>query len=384
MQTIDIELRRAFDNTTSDWLAELTTTRREVDGDEISVSFTNGGIGPNIDTGLTFSGTGSLDRKNLPKGNSSFDTISYRADGRLVFEIEGLDLGRGDVRKVFRDLERNNPERKQDGFQKFLDREFEIDLEASRGNDGFQGTRNRDTLEGGNGRDTLLGGKRGDTIDGENGNDRLFGESGRDTVEGGDGRDRIDGGGGPDTLDGDDGNDRLFGRGNDDFMLGGPGDDVLKGNGGDDRMNGEEGDDRLIAGRGDDAIIDFNGASRAKGGAGDDTIRTGDENDRINGGAGDDLIQGGAGRDTITGGAGNDQFYFGATELRDLDGDRTKIVTDFTIGEDKIAVIGAEGFDDITIAEAGRGARVSWGEYTEVLLRGVDAASLSEDDFLFF
>lgn len=53
--------------------------------------------------------------------------------------------------------------------------------------------------------------------------------------------------------------------------------------------------------------------------------------DLIDGGAGNDTIWGGAGADTLTGGAGNDIFYF-----RFGDGD--DVITDFTSGEDKIAL----------------------------------------------
>ncbi|WP_417822141.1 hypothetical protein [Terasakiella sp.] len=53
--------------------------------------------------------------------------------------------------------------------------------------------------------------------------------------------------------------------------------------------------------------------------------------DLIDGGAGNDTIWGGAGADTLTGGAGNDIFYF-----RFGDGD--DVITDFTSGEDRIAL----------------------------------------------
>jgi len=53
--------------------------------------------------------------------------------------------------------------------------------------------------------------------------------------------------------------------------------------------------------------------------------------DLIDGGAGNDSIWGGAGADTLTGGDGNDLFYF-----RFDDGD--DVITDFTSGQDKIAL----------------------------------------------
>lgn len=103
--------------------------------------------------------------------------------------------------------------------------------------------------------------------------------------------------------------------------------DVLDGSWGNDVLNGLGGHDRLIGGLGNDTL---------NGGAGNDTLLGGDGRDILNGGDGNDTLIGGDDTDTMTGGAGADIFRFEAkgdsltsTSLRD-------IITDFTVGQDKI------------------------------------------------
>jgi len=77
-----------------------------------------------------------------------------------------------------------------------------------------------------------------------------------------------------------------------------------------------------------------------------------------------------------TGGNGADLFVF-----NNGTGDDT--VTDFMGGLDMIEIrSGAEAFAGLTITDQGGDALVAFGAAT-VLLQGVAAADLSEDDFLF-
>lgn len=65
-----------------------------------------------------------------------------------------------------------------------------------------------------------------------------------------------------------------------------------------------------------------------------DNIINGNNLDNIiNGGLGNDTLNGGLGNDTLTGGLDNDTFVFSSL----LDGS-IDTITDFTIGEDKIAL----------------------------------------------
>lgn len=66
---------------------------------------------------------------------------------------------------------------------------------------------------------------------------------------------------------------------------------------------------------------------------GNDEITGSSASDKLAGFQGDDLINGGAGKDFLTGGSGKDTFEFSHVGPRNAD-----IVTDFTSGDDKIAL----------------------------------------------
>jgi serralysin len=108
-----------------------------------------------------------------------------------------------------------------------------------------------------------------------------------------------------------------------DYLGGGDGNDYLVGNGGNDILAGGSGRDRLYAADGDDKLL---------GGGGRDVL---------DGGAGADVLSGGPGADLLTGGIGADTFvmfwrrFAGAADT----------ITDFTAGEDRIALRG--GFFDL-------------------------------------
>jgi Ca2+-binding RTX toxin-like protein len=121
------------------------------------------------------------------------------------------------------------------------------------------------------------------------------------------------------------GNDTFKGGGGEDTAFGGGGRDILAGGAGDDRLFGGAGRDRLTGGDGNDRLAGGAGHDRLAGGAGDDTL---------NGGDGDDMLNGGDGDDWLTGGAGADTFVIGDGGIG------INRITDFTPGEDRIAVEG--------------------------------------------
>lgn len=82
------------------------------------------------------------------------------------------------------------------------------------------------------------------------------------------------------------------------------------------------------------------------GGTGNDVFVGSSLNDFIRGGAGDDDINAGAGNDMVRGGAGNDSMFLGQgfdtlyVTTDQVGAGAIDFVTDFTVGEDKIAVGG--------------------------------------------
>ena len=84
----------------------------------------------------------------------------------------------------------------------------------------------------------------------------------------------------------------------------------------------------VSGGTGNDSVI---------GSSLNDFIRGGAGNDSINAGAGNDLVRGGAGNDTTFLGQGNDTLFY---TIDQVGAAATDFVTDFTVGEDKIAVQG--------------------------------------------
>ncbi|MFU8776393.1 MAG: calcium-binding protein [Roseovarius sp.] len=274
-------------------------------------------------------------------------------------------------------------------------------LEGGDGNDILEGGTGDDTLAGKAGNDTLFGNAGNDLLAGGPGDDVILGGAGHDRIGGGPGADRLDGQAGNDTIGGGMGDDVLFGGEGDDVQSGGPGNDLLEGGAGndilagsfdqdtvrggdgDDTIGGGPGRDLLIGGAGDDQIGGGEGNDTLLGGSGDDFLAGGGRNDLLDGGPGHDTLNGGAGHDTLTGGAGADVFVFNAF----ISGERDVIV-DFTVGTDRIRLAGVEGqgragrFQALDIQDTDAGALLRHMDH-EILFAGVDADSLSLDDFIF-
>ncbi|MEL6439908.1 MAG: pre-peptidase C-terminal domain-containing protein [Cyanobacteria bacterium J06621_8] len=122
------------------------------------------------------------------------------------------------------------------------------------------------------------------------------------------------------------------------------------------------------------------GGNRIYGGDGDDTLVLG-AGDLIFAGDGDDAIFAtGGGDNTITGDAGGDQFWIATAEIPDA----VNIITDFTAGEDVIGIAGLGiGFDDVSITDLEGDALINASGADLTILQGIEAGSLTADDFAF-
>lgn len=281
-------------------------------------------------------------------------------------------------------------------------------LDGGAGHDVLDGGEGHDVINGGAGDDLILAGRGDDVIDGGEGYDTLdlsaatgavsvdFGAgkvsgegigsdsfshiekllfgAGDDIVTGGNGDDAFDGGAGNDTLKGGAGNDTLTGGEGHDAIDGGSGDDVLDGGIGNDTLKAGSGNDRIVAGAGDDVI---------DAGSGNDVILAGAGNDAIDGGSGDDRIEGGAGDDTLAGGSGHDVFVFAAGFGRDT-------ISDFrtTGSSSDVLEFSSAIFADFAAAyeaadQVGQDVVFTVDADTHLTLKGVQLASLAQDDFRF-
>jgi len=161
----------------------------------------------------------------------------------------------------------------------------------------------------------------------------------------------------------------LTGDGNANTLTGGAMNDTLTGNGGDDILDGGKGADQMTGGTGNDTYSVDNAGDVVTelANEGTDLVRsrinytlganvenltletgagnlsaTGNAlNNTIIGNDGNNTITGGSGLDTLTGGAGVDTFVFGAGDTSAVYAQRD-IITDFTVGTDKIDLSGID------------------------------------------
>lgn len=238
-------------------------------------------------------------------------------------------------------------------------------------------------LRGGTGLDVFLGGAGVDTLSyagsnaavsinlatqlasGGHAAGDLF--SGFENVQGSAHADRLVGDAQANLLEGGGGNDLIVGGAGNDTLLGGAGDDTLNGGTGADRMEGGTGNDRYVVDHVGDLVIELAGggtdlvmssisytlgahvenlnllgtaitgignelANRIMGQDSDNQLSGGGGDDILLGGGGDDTLDGGTGMDRLTGGTGADSFAFTTA----LGAGNVDIVTDYTVGEDRI------------------------------------------------
>lgn len=271
-------------------------------------------------------------------------------------------------------------------------------IQGRGGNDAIQGNGSADVIFGGDGNDQLDGGGGSDEIFGEDGDDQIVGDAGDDDIAGGSGDDLLVGRAGSDDFffdpsNPDEGDDSIgdFEVGTDKIVLRAA--DILRAdpdlpaadpNGDPNALEVSDFDasdnwDIVASADGDVTVVHPGGSIEFEGipfgpstdtfedlaaanaveivGAeigddGDDTL-SGDQNDDVldgqggndtlegNGGAdillggdGEDTLVGGSGDDTLSGGADADDFAFNPNNPNE----GTDVITDFTVGEDKIVL----------------------------------------------
>ncbi|WP_397580653.1 calcium-binding protein [Sphingorhabdus sp.] len=212
---------------------------------------------------------------------------------------------------------------------------------------------------------------KGQTIIGTSGNDSLFGTVDADILQGLGGADNLDGRAGDDVLEGGAGYDILDGRVGNDILYGNnaenigadlDGDRLTDYEGGNDHLYGQDGDDYLYITRLDDVPSN---TVLLDGGSGNDSITFYTPGTRIDtvsifGGSGNDSITAdGLAKFTIDAGEGDDEIFFSISDNEHkitlgAGTDRltyssantdvrttftyTTIITDFSIGTDKLII----------------------------------------------
>lgn len=314
-------------------------------------------------------------------------------------------------------------------------------------NDSKLGTTGADTLSGLGGTDILNGGQGNDLVQGGAGNDTLLGGQGDDRILGEANRDILNGNRGNDTLTGgaDDvdffvmepggGHDvvtdftlyervdmRAFGSSEHSYTLTQTEDGALISlsdtsmllmgvqaaslQGGNFIFNtpaavnpptvapatspgvnwtGTSSNDWKLGTEGADTLSGLASTDVLNGGKGDDVVYGGPDNDTLLGGQGDDRIFGDFGRDILNGNRGNDTLTGGSDAVDFFvmePGGGHDTVTDFTLYERiDMRAFGASqhAYQLIQTAE---GALVSLDD-TSMLLRGIQASSLQDGNFIF-
>jgi|GEM_PF-912036 len=256
-----------------------------------------------------------------------------------------------------------------------------LNLEKSRGADGYDQLLNIEKIIGSSYDDYLFGNAGRNIIIGGDGNDVIKTKGGNDTVHAGRGDDKIIGAEGDETLNGGSGNDVIQGLSGNDSLNGHTGSDFLYGGRGNDVLNGGTGNDRLYGNRGNDTLNGNEHSDRLYGGGGNDMLNGQAGNDYLYGDNGNDILNGGAGNDSMTGGTGADTFVFEASVAENIDK-----VKDFTNGDDKLDLgsFGFASFADVQAlaTDAGWALKLDFGGSNLLYLEGFALADFDASDVI--
>ncbi len=241
-----------------------------------------------------------------------------------------------------------------------------------------------DSLTGNEADNVLIAGAGNDVMTGGAGADRFVFDDpkapapARTVINGTSEANRLSGTTGADVINGLAGDDRIEGLGNNDRISGNLGNDILHGNAGNDRLWGDKHSDTLYGGVGNDRLYGGKGHDTLYGGKGRDKLWGENGNDELYGGDGRDRLQGGEGKDILYGGEGADFFVY---EQPGFGRDR---IGDFEDGTDLLKLHGLQ-WSDLSVANNAGGSAVISVDGTKdaIVLAGVDAGQVGEDDFVF-
>jgi Ca2+-binding RTX toxin-like protein len=259
-------------------------------------------------------------------------------------------------------------------------------LEGSRFDDFLQGNSSVNIINGGDGNDGLSGMGGADTIHGNDGDDGIsvsvFGDTATARFFGDAGNDQLSGAAGNDVLDGGTGNDNLFGAQGDDTLIGGDGNDRLEGSVGADTMAGGAGIDTVVY-RFSQGGVNVNLANQtATGGdATGDTFSSvanvwgsQTQNDVLVGSSGSNAFFEQGGNNVLTGNGGRDTFAF------NLFNGGSNIVTDFTVGNDRLVFVNEGSLADVNFSQTANGTLVTFDDHAgSILLAGVNVIDLAQN-----
>jgi Ca2+-binding RTX toxin-like protein len=203
-----------------------------------------------------------------------------------------------------------------------------------------------------------------------------------ENVEGGQNNDLILADNNANVLDGNDGNDLVLGFGGNDTINGGRGDDMIEGGAGADHLDGGSGVNtlsyELSTAR---VVVNLANATASGGDANGDVISNfqnvagSNHDDVLIGSNGNNLLFEQAGHNFLVGGGGQDTFAFSSF----LTG--SNFVTDFHVGEDKIAIVGSDSMQDLHVTQTATGTLITFDNTSgAIMLAGVNAQNFVQHE----
>lgn len=305
-----------------------------------------------------------LDGSDVITGKGGHDFLLGGADADTIFGGTGRDVIRGNA-----GADRLDGGSEDDWIQ-YNDApgRIELDLGAGVGTIGdaagdvfvsienIRGSTFDDVIVGSAGRNQILGDSGDDTITTAGGNDVVWGDAGDDVLTGSAAGETFYGGTGADRIDGAGGND--WARYND--ATAGVAVSLITGTG----TAGEAAGDVLID-------IEYLWGSEF-----DDVLEGSDGVNQIRGGDGDDQIIGRGANDILEGFGGADTFIFHLDDGIDR-------INAFEMGVDKIRIVPASSFGDLSISNFNGEAAIAYDSGDVILLTGIDALMVSSSWFEF-
>ena len=196
-------------------------------------------------------------------------------------------------------------------------------------------------------------------------------DSDAEMIKGGDGAELIEGSTGAEVIYALDGDDTVAGGLGDDLIFGNAGNDLLRGDLNDALPTGEDGGNDLIYGGDGNDFIDGKG--------GDDTLYGDAGEDYIVGNSGNDIICGGDGNDTL---AGDDLYFSQGNDTFMIASQGTDVILDFAVEDDLIELPTDISFAQLSITQDRQDTLIDLDDSTLVVLRDVEAKTITESSFV--